>query len=264
MPAWLKSLLDLFSPSRPEPGPLPAGKMRTLEYAPGLKLDFASAGSGLRPLVILIHGGGWMHGTRANMRPYGPALLGAGYHVASIDYRLAPANKWPAQREDAVKAWEYLNGRTATLGIDPGRIAVLGKSSGAQIGAMLALTTYARIRCLSLVSGPLYLGEKPLAQMTSKQRQALEAEFGPSPSPKVLADASPVSFVTSSTPPTLLIHGQADPLVPYSQSVAMQRALDVAGVPNELHLLRGEDHQFTATAQQQERNWLVSWFRVHL
>ena len=260
MPEWLKDLLDLFKPKPPGPSPGPRPNVQTLQYAPGLSLDFASAGPGVKPLVILIHGGGWQSGERRRMHPYAPSLLAAGYHCASIDYRLAPANRWPSQREDAVKAYQYLMGRSESLGIDRTRVAVVGKSSGGHIGAMLAMTTSAYIRCLALVSAALDLNGVP----TPKQDAALDALFGERRSPHLMADASPVNHVRRSVPPTLLIHGGSDTYVTPSQSATMRRALELAEVPNRFELVFGEDHTFSQAAQEKERAWIVQWFKEHL
>jgi hypothetical protein len=87
--------------------------IETMQYADGLMLDFyraaGAAGRSPRPCVIVIHGGSWLHGNRLDdgtKRWLNDWLAGLGYAVASIDYRLAPESKWPAQRDDLLAAEE--------------------------------------------------------------------------------------------------------------------------------------------------------------
>src|SRR5262249_16888250 len=85
----------------------------------------------IRPLAVWIHGGALINGGRQGIGPVGKTLLGAGYCVVSIDYRLAPETKLPAIIEDLVDAFRWLreHGRSE-LRVNPEKIAVLGGSAG--------------------------------------------------------------------------------------------------------------------------------------
>src|SRR5215210_7502965 len=108
-----------------------------------LRLDaYLPSGSAnaARPAVLLVHGGGWAGGHRAEMGRTGRQLAKAGYAAFSIDYRLAPEHPFPASLVDAQAAVEWLRAprQMARYGIDPGRIGALGSSAGGQLVGLLA------------------------------------------------------------------------------------------------------------------------------
>ena len=125
------------------PAPL---AIETMQYADGLLLDFyrppgTAAGHSPRPCVVVIHGGSWVHGNRLDdgtKRWLNDWLAGLGYAVASIDYRLSPQFKWPAQRDDLLAAVRFLREHAAALGIDPDRLVLVGRSAGAQMATAAA------------------------------------------------------------------------------------------------------------------------------
>ena len=113
-----------------------------MQYADGLSLDFyRGVGGSPRPCVIVIHGGSWVSGNRLDdgtTRWLNDWLAGFKYAVASIDYRLAPQFKWPAQRDDLVAAIRFLRAHASALGIDEDRLVLLGRSAGGQIATAAA------------------------------------------------------------------------------------------------------------------------------
>jgi acetyl esterase/lipase len=131
-------------------GPAGASSTRTVTYCveggqPLAMTLFAPSTVGPPvPVVLQVHGGGWQHGipTALALSGSGAAadLVGAGFVVASIDYRLAPANPWPDQIIDVKCAVRYLRAHAADLGIDPDRIAALGTSAGGQLVSLLGTT----------------------------------------------------------------------------------------------------------------------------
>ena len=72
-----------------------------------------------RPLVVVIHGGGWDSGDRQQLTDFNHQVARMGYVVAAISYHLAPAHVWPAQKDDTLAAIAYLKHHAAELGIDP-------------------------------------------------------------------------------------------------------------------------------------------------
>ncbi len=118
----------------------------TLQYADGLALDFyraggTAAGGSPRPCVVVIHGGSWVSGNRLDdgtTRWLNDWLAGLGYMVASIDYRLSPQFKWPAQRDDVLAAIRFLRDHAAAMGIDGDRLVLLGRSAGGQMATAAA------------------------------------------------------------------------------------------------------------------------------
>ncbi len=90
---------------------------------------------------MLIHGGGWISGSRGTVGKLGEILAGAGIVVFNIDYRLAkagePATQWPAQIVDAQLAVRFIRGHAAELDIDPAHIGAMGDSVGGQLAMLL-------------------------------------------------------------------------------------------------------------------------------
>jgi acetyl esterase/lipase len=205
--------LDLYAPPRPHP---PA------------------------PAVLVVHGGAWRGGTRADLTALNHYLAARGYVVASASYRLAPAHRYPAQLEDIRAALAYLRANAAELGVDPRRIVLLGRSAGGQLALLVAYTARdPSVRGVVSLYGPTdlpYGYAHPADPDVIDTRGVLAAYLGGSPAevPAVYRAASPVKHVGPDTPPTLLVHGGMDVLVRPEQSARLARRLAEAGRP---HLL---------------------------
>jgi acetyl esterase/lipase len=215
-------------------------------------------GTSNRTGLLLVHGGGWMQGDRSQLRGYGILLGRIGYSCVACEYRLAGEAKWPAQLHDVKAALRWMRASSERLGIDPAKIAVSGNSAGAHLSLMLAATQNvaeyegeggnpgAGTEVAAAISfyGPALLG-RPGAALADVVRFLL----GGSPTDAQIAAASPVSHVTASWPPTLLITGNRDELVPDESSFAMYRAITQAGARAELHVYEGAPHAFDAISE---------------
>jgi acetyl esterase/lipase len=239
-----------------------------------LQLDlWVPAGETPAPLVVWIHGGGFMFGDRRylpeTLRPdqVFDELLAAGLAVASIDYRHALEAPFPAQLHDAKAAVRYLRAHAGELGIDTGRIGVMGESAGGHIAALVGLTahrpdlegTHGVVGPSSAVDvvvdwyGPADLGTMPratlppavAAKLPPELRVPSEDQLTRGLEGAALDDASPITHVTSDAPPFLLVHGTTDWLVPYAQSEQLAAELSAAGVPVRLVPVEGAEHIFT-------------------
>ena len=103
-------------------------------------LDFwQAAGAGPRPLVVIIHGGGWINGDKRLKRPPLGPFLDRGISVAAINYRLAPEHPLPAPVHDAARSVQFLRSRAADFRVDPERIGLTGTSAGACTSMWLLL-----------------------------------------------------------------------------------------------------------------------------
>jgi acetyl esterase/lipase len=196
---------------------------RTLSYAAAngdtLRMDFIAAATQPAPLVVVIHGGAWRTGSRADMAELGQYLADRGYAVAAVSYRLAPRFQYPAAREDVRRAILYLEQNGPSLGVDPTRIVLLGRSAG---GHLALLSAYAdrdpAIRGVVGLYPPVDLRwahAHPSNPRVLNSTRVLEEFLGGSPAAtgNRYKEASPLSYVDSGTPPTLLIHGEGDELV---------------------------------------------------
>ncbi|QNN22398.1 alpha/beta hydrolase [Planctomycetales bacterium ZRK34] len=213
-----------------------------------LPKNIADAPSGT-PLVIWIHGGGWVGGNRAN-----PPLLfmaKGGFALASISYRFSQVAKFPAQIHDAKAAVRWLRAHAAEYGYDPNRIGVAGGSAGGHLAALLGTTIHSKPHegtvgdCLQTSSavqavcdtlGPTDLLDYEDCQMKQAADDLVAKLLGGSvkQQPTLARLASPLYFVDQSDPPFLIVHGRLDPLVPVSQAERLHNAQRKAGAPTEL------------------------------
>lgn len=240
------------------------------------RLDvYLQPGAGPYPVVVFVHGGGHVRGDKAGggLELLLPFAARAGYSVVSINYRLAPEFRHPAQVEDARLAVRWLRANAARFRIDPGRLAVAGASAGGHIVTFLAFTPCAgtpgaadavmRQSCRpSTVIN--FFGTTDLRERTDRLLAAL---LGPDPTPDVKAAASPITHVSPDDPPTLSLHGTADRLVPYAQSVALHRALAEAGIPNRLITVARGGHGVDWLTHPQAASWqgaLIRWLDAYL
>ncbi|MGH2632108.1 MAG: alpha/beta hydrolase fold domain-containing protein [Tepidiformaceae bacterium] len=206
------------------------------------------------PAILLLHGGGWSGGDRSQLRGYGILPGRLGYVCVASEYRLSGEAPWPAQIHDSKAALRWMRANASRLGIDPSRIAVSGNSAGAHLSLMVAGTPNmpefegvggnpgvdTSVAASVAIYAPVQLGG-PVALS-----EAVSALMGPNPTVAALAGASPITHASATFPPTLLIHGNADELVPSDASLQMYRALRAAGVPAEVHIYADQPHAFDA------------------
>lgn len=206
-----------------------------------------------RPLVIAIHGGSWMTGNRNDMAPIANTLAGSGFACATVSYRLAPANKWPAMIDDVQSAIRYFREHAKEYNIDPNRIGAIGVSAGGHLsllaGSMetrdsgVARTApSSRVKVVINIFGPTDLANDfPAALANYMSQQVLGKPF--SEAADLIKQFSPVTHITSKSAPTFTIHGDADTLVPVMQAKRLKEALDRAGVKNDLVIVAGMGHE---------------------
>jgi acetyl esterase/lipase len=212
------------------------------------------------PGVLLLHGGGWRSGDRSQLRGYGVLLGREGYVCVASEYRLAPDHRWPAHLHDVKAALRWMRANAGRLGIDPERIAVSGNSAGAHLALMLAATPGAPefegdggnpgvrtdVAAAIAIYPPTDLTH--LVGADPQSDDAVRTFLGPAATTETARRASPLAYARADFPPTLLIHGTADTVVNYRESLRMFEALEAAGAPVELHLYAGQPHAFDAAA----------------
>lgn len=258
-----------------EPGTGRIRVLRDLEYVPGgharNKLDLylpKQAGRQDRtseplPLVIWVHGGAWLEGSKEDC----PAIrfVHKGYAVASINYRLSQHAIFPAQIEDCKASVRWLRANSDKYGLDAERFGVWGASAGGHLVALLGtagdvkefdkgqnLNVSSRVQAVCDYFGPTdLLAFDPSDPSLDKDEYnasnwpPAKLLGGPVQENKELAKrANPITYVTEDDPPFLIIHGDKDRLVPISQSQLLYDALKAAGVQVKFHTVKGAGHGF--------------------
>ena len=189
-------------------------------------------GAGPFPAVILIHGGSWQRGSRAQMAKFARRFAEEGYAVYNVDYRLAPEHRYPTQLDDVRAAFGWLHAHGRALAIDTDRIAVMGYSAGAHLALMLGLADPGdapRPRAVVAGAAPSDLTAYPNSPTLAALIGGSGADL-----PDVYANASPISHVSPDDPPVLLYHGALDAIVDVEQSHRLLAKLRGAGVHAEL------------------------------
>ena len=204
------------------------------------------------PVVLHIHGGGWNHGTKESQTGFG-LYFKAGFAVVNVEYRLVQVATAPAAIEDIRTALHYIKENAEKLNIDPDKIVIEGGSSGAHLALMAGLLENNRIfdtncsseldmKVAAIISNyapsdlPSLLINSTLSNSLTKwlDIKANNHEF--------VASVSPLTYIKKSSPPVFIVHGNADKIVPYSQSVTLQKKLNENGVNNEFITVEGGGH----------------------
>lgn len=212
------------------------------------------------PLVVWIHGGAWRAGSKKDM-PLGE-LVQAGAPVASVEYRLSTAAKFPAQIHDIKAAIRFLRGRARDLDIDATRIVIAGASAGGHLAALVGVTNgHPELEgdegdfrdASSSVQGIISLyGASNLTTILAQSTPhgldvrvpALDLLLGGQPKDKsdLARLASPVFHVDRNDPPLLLVHGDQDPQMPVNQALELQGAYEAAKAQIRLEIVHGAAH----------------------
>jgi acetyl esterase/lipase len=208
----------------------PDGEKLTLDvFRPGYE-------HGPLPGVLVIHGGSWQNGNSREFLALNGYLAARDFVVASINYRLAPKWRFPAERDDVLAAIAYLKVYAGQFGLDPTRLVLLGRSAGGQLALLAAYTAgEPAIKGVVSIYGPTDLRfgyEHPARVQLIDTKQVLESYLGGSPASQNDAyyAASPINFVGASSPPTLLIHGLHDGHVSPEEAERLDARLQQAGV----------------------------------
>ena len=206
------------------------------------------------PAIIHVHGGGWITGTYKGNSPI--QFAQHGYFGASIEYRLSNVAKWPAQIQDCELAVRWLRANASQYNVDPNRIGVWGESAGGHL--VTCLGTMADVKedqgdgGYPGVSGAVqavvdFYGPTDFTRADIYSPAAIrltQGLFGVpfSQNPDLWKSGSPVFYVRANDPPMLLVHGDADTLVPLAQSTVFDDALTKAGVPHQLLIVKNGGH----------------------
>ena len=218
------------------------------------KLDvYKRRDAGPHPTVIYYHGGFWAAGNKEGALMTLMPWFEMGWNVVNVEYRLARVAPAPAAVEDCLCALKFVVAQAKTYDVDVNRIVVTGESAGGHLAlttGMIPASTGLDNEC----TGPRiprvaaiinWFGITDVNDVIDgpNRRDIAATWLGSLPNREEVAKRlSPLTYVRAGLPPILTIHGDADPTVPYPEAVALHKALDQAGVPNQLLTIPGGKH----------------------
>jgi acetyl esterase/lipase len=289
-PLLAAALLPSAAPAQPRPDPRgPVTVERDIPYAgggnPRQRLDLylpAARGARKLPVIVFIHGGGWMNGDKDDGADrLVPFVRSGEYAGVSVGYRLTGEAIWPAQVHDVKAAVRWVRANASRYGLDSGRIGAWGRSAGAHLALLLGTSGDAtelegelgphRAESSAVAAVANEFGVTDMLAVLGQPSDIDRARRG-APEARLLGGAitehperaraaSPVTYVTPGDPPVLTLHGTADRTVPYDQAVRLDAALKKAGVTSYFVTVRGGGHgRFGSAADERT----AAFFARHL
>jgi len=221
-----------------------------------LKLDiYRPKAGGNGAAVLLLHGGGWSRGSKDMLAPHATALAEQGFVAIASEYRLTGEARFPAQIHDTKRAIRWVRSQAGELGFDPDKLCLEGHSAGAHLVLLAAGTpddarldppegaggVSAAVAAVAAVYPPVlfHLGEtRPSGGLPARSLP------GADDSEESVMLASPIEHVTPALPPVMLLHGDADKVVPVSASRRYEERVRAVGGKVDLHIFGGLPHGF--------------------
>jgi acetyl esterase/lipase len=221
--------------------------------------------------ILFMVSGGWFSrwSPPDELAPRYATLIERGYTIYLVRHGSAPRYKVPEAVADVQKAVAHIVDNAGSLGVDPQRLGVFGGSAGGHLSLMLGCATgpvgeepddAVKAGLGRVAAVVAYFPPVDLRRITGPNDRFPALDFDPAHS----AYVSPLLHVTPDAPPTLLIHGDQDDLVPLSASEIMYAALQEKGVESELIVIEGAGHGFRGEHQDIALNALADWFDKHI
>ncbi len=275
MQAVLTGRLTVLNPKMRIPVPDNVLELKDVEYGRvgdrPLLLDLYVPKGLTRPVpaLIFIHGGGWQGGDRRDYKYYTVRYAKRGYVAATISYRFVKEAIFPACVQDAKCAVRWMRANAAKYHVDPKRIAALGGSAGGHLAMMLGYSAgvpelegdggHAGVSSAVQAVVNLY-GPVDLTVPVAHEHPITMAFFGGKTykeAPDQYKLASPITHLDKNDPPTLILQGTLDELVPVAQADMLAKRLKALGIPCMYDRLEGYPHTMDIS---REVNIRCQWF----
>ena len=233
------------------------------------------------PAIVVIHGGGWLKGSKDKFRAMAIALAKKGYISAAVEYRLGGEAKFPAAIHDCNNAVKYLRANAKKLGLDPNRIGAVGGSAGGHLVGLMAAAPHvaklqsdggkskvsSQLQAAIVLAGPLELATGPVAERSRKQPKKSNSNrwLGKTvdEAPDLYRLASPYTHLSKKTPPMLFMAGDRDKP---ERNAATRKKLKTLGIATGIVVVKDAKHgcwnrepYFTPMVKEMD-----AWFRKHL
>ena len=235
------------------------------------------------PVMVHFHGGGWSGGTKNRVPAFLRQANSEGWlAVVSVEYRFTQVAPHPAQVDDCARAIQFVRTKAKEWDLDPKRIGVTGGSAGGHLSAYVALQDdeakpdskdpveqmSSRVSFAIPFAGPT---DWNLLSTIKHGHPAYRQLIGYNPgtpadelSGKLINDVSPLHFVSADDPPILIIHGDADKIVPVEHAKVLEAALKAKKVPTELFLVKNGNHGIAEAGHPEAVKRVVAFMQKHL
>lgn len=236
---------------------------------------------GKLPLVIFIHGGGWLSNDKYAdmdyMKKTVAEIVSSGFALASIDYRFSTQAVFPAQMQDCNRAVSFLYDNADKYGFDKNRFAVMGFSAGGHLASLVGLSRNNDVTAFFMPGSSKLFSFKAVVDFygpaelilfpgsnDEKSPEGLLIGAAPLSRPDLAKAASPVTYVDKNDPPFLIIHGEKDEMVATKHSQLLSAWLSVSGVQNELVIVKDAPHFGEMFDSDEVRNKVMTFLRKRL
>lgn len=204
-------------------------------------------GNGPFAAAIIVHGGGWSSGNKQDIEFLFKPLNDANIAAFSVNYRLAPKNRWPACFDDVRQSIRWVKINAATFKVDPNRIAIIGYSAGGQLACLAAVTADkdTAVKAVVGLAPPtdLVLDSLRRGNISTYLMNLFDCNTLDASSLQMIWESSPINHIKPGLPPFLLAHGTADKSVPYQQSLNFKSRLDEMDVKCDIITIKGAGHK---------------------
>jgi len=215
----------------------------------------------LTPVIVQVHGGGWVSGDKGQVRDWNQWMNDQGYTVFDVQYRMPPEAGWKDEVGDVKSALGWILQNTDTYKIDPNRIILMGESAGGNLAMLAAYSMGDKqlppstdvpdvpIKAVINMYGPSDMTEFYKNNPSKNYVQdVMDKYIGGSPSEyrERYEMLSPISYIQKNTPPTITFLGTSDRIVPVEQATVLDEKMTKNGVAHKLYLLPKVDHGFDA------------------
>lgn len=255
-----------------QPSNLPAKDLTNVAYGddPAQKMDvYLPAGRNSNTKVfVLVHGGGWSGGSKAEFSYVVPILKSQfpDCAIINMNYRLATMQSpaFPKQIQDIEKVVDFLKHSEYNVSSD---LAFIGASAGAHLAMLYSYkydTTH-NVRAVCSIVGPADFTDPAYMDNPMFQYGAyyLIGNVNWQQNPQIITDVSPALQVTADSPPTIMFYGGQDPLIPVTQATRLKAKLDQYGVYNEYYLYASGGHgNWNTTTMMDFQTKLIAFFRA--
>lgn len=231
----------------------------------------AGRSSSTTNVLVLIHGGAWQEGDKADFSEYLSTLKSRlpNYAIININYRLASpgANLFPTQEQDVKKAIEFIAENADAYKISK-NIALLGISAGAHLALLHTYKYAAPVKIKAVVDffGPADLTEMYNSAASPLLKNLLQSITGATPATNaaIYSQSSPVTFVTAASPATLILQGGVDPLVDPNQSILLKNKLQANGVVTQYVIYPNESHGWVGPNLTDSFNKIEAFLKTNM